>query len=91
MSCSLNTNADVLSRSQCLDEPTEDDIKDFKQDLHDIKTVNEQHSIEDQYKYILLEKIGKLSMLNIPWTLMLNRNNIIPGLDNDLVLVIVKG
>ena len=38
--------------------------------------------MELQYKYIPLEKIGKLSMLNIPWTLILN---------SDLVLGIVKG
>ena len=46
--------------------------------------------MEDQYESIPLEKIGKLSKLNIPWTLMLNSNNIITYQDSDLVLGIVK-
>ena len=80
----------MLSRTQFLDDPTEDDVADFKQDLHIIKTVNEQHSIEDQYRSIPQEKVGKISMMNIPWTLMLNRNNIITHQDNNLFLGIVN-
>ena len=57
---SLNTNADVLSRVQIFDKPTEDDVAEFKQDLHLLRQVTEQHNTEDQWRSIPKEKIGKI-------------------------------
>ena len=46
--------------------------------------------MEDHYKSIPLKNIRKLSMMNIPWMLTLNRNNKITHHDSYLVLGIVK-
>ena len=52
----VNTNTDVFASEKFLVDPTKDDVG-FKQDHHIIKTVNEQHSIEDLYGSIPQKKI----------------------------------
>ena len=55
---SLNTNADVLSRSDFLDDPTDEDIADFKQDLHKLAP---SQTYEEQLRAIEPQKITKIS------------------------------
>ena len=79
-------NADVLSRAQFLEKQTEADFADCKQDLHLSSQVADPHSAEDQLQSIPQEKIGKLSMVSIPWTVTLHKDTIFAHQDNDLIL-----
>ena len=57
---SLNTNTDVLSRSEFLDEPTEQDMADQKQDFHQLTEHNKANaSLADQLRAYLFKQLQR--------------------------------
>ena len=84
---SLNLNADVLSHGEFLDEPTAEDLADFKQNLH--KLVPNQ-TYEEQLRTIDEQKIAKIYMLSTPWELDINRAQIVQARDDSFILKQVK-
>ena len=62
---SLNTKADVLSYSEFLDEPMEDNMLEQKQDLHQISEQGKaKATFTKQLRAIPSQKFAKASMLS---------------------------
>ena len=70
---SLNINADMLSCSAFLNEPTKEDLADFRQDLH---KVAQEQEYEKQILAVNHQKVSKISMLSTPLKLDINRQQI---------------